>query len=97
MSCTEAELADGLCYGEITHNITKYMDLPELRAFLGVDATAPEHFSSCSDKVYAAFNLGLDESRKTWLCVSVIRSIGGKWLTSGSGISLAFSNETSKF
>lgn len=70
MACTEAELADGLCYGEITHNITKYMDLPELRAFLGVDASAPAHFSSCSNKVYAAFDASLDESHKTWLYVT---------------------------
>ena len=72
MSCTEAELADGLCYGEITGNITKYMDLPELRTFLGVDASAPKHFSSCNNKVYAAFDASLDESHKTWLYVSAL-------------------------
>jgi hypothetical protein len=69
-SCNTSELKDGLCYGEITHNITKYMDLPELRTFLGVDEmSAPKHFESCSNKVNEAFNLGLDESGKTWLWV----------------------------
>lgn len=50
------------------------MDLPELRAFLGVDeASAPKHFASCSDKVNEAFTMGLDEARKTWLYVLCCR------------------------
>ncbi|KAJ9118615.1 hypothetical protein QFC22_003835 [Naganishia vaughanmartiniae] len=68
-SCNKTELEDGLCYGEITGNITKYMDLPELRKFLGVEESANK-FASCSNKVSVAFNAALDESGKTWLYLS---------------------------
>ena len=96
MSCTEAELADGLCYGEITHNITKYMDLPELRAFLGVDPSAPEHFSSCSNKVFAAFDASLDESHKTWLYVPPRAWFRWLWLIKEAGTSLDCLRGTSR-
>lgn len=70
-SCNASELADGLCYGPITHAITSYLDLPEVRKFIGVDKSIKKkRFASCDATVGYDFVMAGDELDKTWLYVA---------------------------
>ena len=49
--------------------ITDYLNLPDVRAKLGVDKSVGK-FSSCSNPVSGAFRADLDRSDQTWLYVA---------------------------
>jgi len=56
----------GLHYSD---KITDYLNLPDVRAKLGVDKSVGK-FSSCSTPVGHAFNAALDSTDQTWLYVA---------------------------
>ncbi|ORX34677.1 Alpha/Beta hydrolase protein [Kockovaella imperatae] len=64
-SCTPQELKDYLCYAE-TGVVREYLDLPEVRSFLGVHPNRPK-FSSCDKTVGQNFHRSLDATGQTWL------------------------------
>ena len=49
--------------------ITDYLNLPDVRAKLGVDKSVGK-FSSCSNPVGSAFHAALDSTDQTWLYVA---------------------------
>ncbi|KAL1407126.1 hypothetical protein Q8F55_006540 [Vanrija albida] len=73
-SCTLEELSDSLCYPE-TKKIKYYLDLPDVRARLGVDK-AKGPFESCDSGVGYAFSAAQDNVGQTWLYVSELLERG---------------------
>jgi hypothetical protein len=49
--------------------ITDYLNLPDVRAKLGVDKSVGK-FASCSNPVGSAFHAALDSTDQTWLYVA---------------------------
>jgi hypothetical protein len=54
---------------QISDKITDYLNLPDVRAKLGVDKSVGK-FSSCSNPVGSAFHAALDSTDQTWLYVA---------------------------
>lgn len=53
----------------IRDKITDYLNLPDVRAKLGVDKSIGK-FASCSNPVGSAFHAALDSTDQTWLYVA---------------------------
>jgi cathepsin A (carboxypeptidase C) len=60
--------------------IGHYLDLPDVRAILGVDKSRG-NFSSCDNTVGNNFNLALDRTGQTWLYVSALLERGVRVLS----------------
>jgi hypothetical protein len=54
---------------QFSDKITDYLNLPDVRAKLGVDKSVGK-FSSCSNPVGSAFHAALDSTDQTWLYVA---------------------------
>ncbi|WWD22404.1 hypothetical protein CI109_106895 [Kwoniella shandongensis] len=74
MPCSVEELSDSLCY-PITKKINKYLDLPDVRAAIGVDKSVG-NFTSCSNEVNQAFGASQDATGQTWLYVAQLLERG---------------------
>ncbi|RSH85597.1 hypothetical protein EHS25_003736 [Saitozyma podzolica] len=72
--CTAKELETSLCYDE-TDKIKTYLDLPDVRATLGVSKDSA-NWSSCSNDVGRLFSVALDSTGQTWLYVSALLERG---------------------
>ncbi|KAJ6593553.1 serine carboxypeptidase [Mycena capillaripes] len=68
-------LGETLCY-PVTSLIRSYLDRPDVRGMLGVDASLTSNFSSCSGKVGRAFTEKLDEYRNTQHYVAALLERG---------------------
>ena len=64
----------------LSNRIGDYLDLPDVRALLGVDESRGK-FSSCDNKVGIDFALSLDRTGQTWLYVSALLERGVRVLS----------------
>jgi cathepsin A (carboxypeptidase C) len=73
-ACTPEEYATSLCYSA-TVKMGEYLNLPDVRAYLGVSEKVPKWESIAWD-VTTAFSMNLDNLEPTWLYVAQLLERG---------------------
>ena len=77
--CSEGKISDTLCY-PITKQIGTFLDRPDVRRTLGVDASLTANFSSCNHDVGAAFSQAMDRVFPTQFYIAALLERGIKTL-----------------